>query len=242
MEKLERSKLEYERNGIALPIAAARADVESKKADFAFEQASRELAELEADRGRMVITAPSAGYVYYGRCVRGQWLGQNGKNRDLQIGQSVAHDDVMVTIVSPQWQLRAALTEEQLARITPDMTGLANPTAFPGEHTGATVSGISYIPQQPDQYDCTMTLDGSIDNLMAGMTCNVRFVIRQSDDAFTVPESAVFTDDGIQHYVYVAVEGGAPQRRNVTAGLTSDETTEILDGLAAGDVVLTERP
>ncbi|MGI9515808.1 MAG: hypothetical protein ACR2NP_02070 [Pirellulaceae bacterium] len=240
-EKLERSRLELERTKTELPIALEKAEVDLKKSVMAFEEAVREMEDLENDRARMELAAPAAGYLYYGRCVRGQWLGVSGKNRDYEIGQSVPHDKVMLTIVSPEWHLRAALSEAQLAHISANSSGLATPTAFPKTHAGVQVADISYIPFEADKYDCTMELVGNIENLMAGMTCDVRFVIRQNEEAIAVPESAVFTDDGAQYYVYVKTEEG-PHRTQVSVGLTSDEKTEILEGLLVDDIIYTKRP
>ncbi len=240
-EKLERSRLELERTKQELPIGVQKAEVEMKKATLASEEAERTKADLERDRARMELAAPAAGYLYYGRCMRAQWLGASGKDRDYEIGQSVPHDKVMLTIVSPEWHLRAALSEEQLAHIKPDSSGLATPTAFPDQQADAQVAEISYIPFEADKYDCRIELAGTIENLMAGMTCDVRFVIRQNSEAITVPESAVFTDDGAQYYVYLKTDDGN-QRRNVSVGLTSDDKTEILDGLNVNDIVFTKRP
>ena len=54
----------------------------------------------------------------------------------------------------------------------------------------------------------------------------------------TAPLSAINTDVNGQ-FCYV-IENGAAVRRQVKTGLASDSRTEVLEGLAEGDVLITE--
>ena len=62
----------------------------------------------------------------------------------------------------------------------------------------------------------------------------------------TVPSSAVSedeADDGtVIHVVYLPAKEGKPVKRTVKIGKSSGGKTEILDGLHAGDEVLTSKP
>ena len=59
------------------------------------------------------------------------------------------------------------------------------------------------------------------------------------------PSSAVFedeADDGtITHVVYLPAKDGKPEKRTVKIGKSAGGKTEILDGLHAGDEVLTQQ-
>jgi len=77
--------------------------------------------------------------------------------------------------------------------------------------------------------------------VMPGMTCSVRFVLAQKENALTVPEASVFTMDGINHYVYL-VDGDSHRKHAVTVGLKSGGNYEITGGLSADDKILSERP
>ena len=79
-----------------------------------------------------------------------------------------------------------------------------------------------------------------------GMACTLKFTTYRAPDALTVPSSAVFedeADDGaITHVVYLPAKEGKPVKRTVKLGKSSGGKTEILDGLHAGDEILTSKP
>ena len=79
------------------------------------------------------------------------------------------------------------------------------------------------------------------------MACTVKFVPYRKEDALTVPSTAVFEDDSadvLTNYVYLAKpdKDGKFPKRPVKTGKTAGGKTEILDGLAAGDEILTSKP
>ena len=137
--------------------------------------------------------------------------------------------------------LRADLSEKQLSGIRVGSEGVVTPTAFPNSKSSARVANISYVPVQANVFDCQMELGESPDALMPGMTCKVRFVLLQKDDAIAVPASAVFSNDGINHYVFI-VDGDSHRQQTVNIGLKSGDNVEITSGLSAGDEILTKRP
>ncbi len=244
-DALERARLEHERAQVMLPLEKSKKGIEFEKSRFAMDKEARDLEQLRSDLQRMTVQAPAAGVVYYGRCVRGAWLGQSGPQRNLEPGGSVVHDKTMITLVDPDdLMLRADLTEKQLAFVRPGTHGLAKSEAFPDLTADITVTSVSYVPVQSEKFDCQLDLGDGIQGLMPGMKCKVRFLVRQNERALTVPETAVFTDDGIEQYVFVtgADADAEPQRRVVVTGWTADKMTEITSGLAAGDQVLLERP
>jgi multidrug efflux pump subunit AcrA (membrane-fusion protein) len=240
--ELERARLEFEKSKIALPLERDKKQIAWEKAQVEFRNQQAAFEELQKDRERMTLKAPMAGVVYYGSCVRGKWKGLSGPTRELQTGSKAQPNKVLVTVVDPgQLMLRADLNEKQLTGIQAGKTGVATPPAFPKSQSSARVTRVNYIPVQEDKFDCQMELAEVPAAMMPGMTCQVRFVLAQKEDAITVPESAVFTNDGINHYVYV-VEGDGQRQQSVQVGLQSDKQVEITAGLQAGVEILTERP
>ncbi len=240
--ELDRGKLEFEKSRIAMPLERDKKRIAFEKARVAFDNEKADLEELARDRARMIIQAPAGGVLYYGRCVRGKWMGPSGPSRELQVGTKAQPNKVIATIVDPaQLMLRADLSEAQLAGIRAGSAGVVTPKAFPGSKAQAKVSQIAYVPVQDDKFDCQMELTNAPTGLMPGMSCQVRFIVAQKENAVTVPTSAVFTNDGITHFVYV-VDGEGHRQQTVQTGLKSDKNIEILSGLAAGDEILTERP
>ena len=62
------------------------------------------------------------------------------------------------------------------------------------------------------------------------------WIVTERRTAPTVPVASVLTDAGGDHVL--ALDGDTLVRRNVTAGLVSDDLREIVDGVAADDVVV----
>lgn len=246
-DELERARLEFERSKVNLPMEREKKEIAYGKAALALEKEQRDLEKLEEDLRRMNITAPADGIVYYGRCVRGAWVGPAGPAREIEVGRTVPNDKAFMTIVDPtELFLRADLTEKQLAMINTDSSGWAKPTAFPDKPILVSVESISTVPIAADKFDCRLGLNESVSGLLPGMTCKVRFVVRENNNAMTVPEAAVFTEDSFEHFVFVAgekVEGEETkfEKRIVKAGLTADKMTEILEGLDAGEKVSLKR-
>lgn len=240
---LERSRLEFEKSKVAMPMERTQKRIAFEKATTAFQNEMADFKQLEADRKQMTVTAPVGGVLYFGSCQRGKWIGASGSPvRDLQPGKKAAPNKTLVTIVDPaQVMLRANLTEKQLASITVGADGVATPTAFPKSQTKAQVTKINYVPQQSNTFDCQMAVTEIPTGVMPGMTCSVRFVLAQKENALTVPEAAVFTMDGINHYVYL-VDGDSHRKHAVTVGLKSGGNYEITGGLSADDKILSERP
>lgn len=240
---LERSRLEYEKSKVAMPMARAQKRIAFEKAKTEFTNEMTDFKQLQADRSQMTLTAPVGGVLYYGSCQRGKWIGPSGSpSRDLRPGKKAAPNKTLVTIVDPaQVILRANLTEKQLASIVVGADGVATPTAFPNSQTKAQVSKINYVPLQSNTFDCQMDVTEIPKGVMPGMTCSVRFVLAQKEDALTVPEAAVFTMDGINHFVYL-VDGDSHRKHAVTVGLKSGGNYEITGGLSADDKILLERP
>ena len=246
-DELARAHLEFERSKVNLPMEREKKKISFDKAVMALEKEQRDLEKLETDFGRMSIAAPADGIVYYGRCVRGAWVGPAGPARDIETGKTVPNDKTFMTIVEPkELFLRADLSEKQLAVINAKSSGWAKPTAFPDKAIAVSVEAIGSVPLAADKFDCRLSLKETVSGLLPGMTCKVRFVIRNNDKALTVPEASVFTEDSFEHFVFVAgekVEGEETkfEKRVVKIGLTADKVTEILEGLKAGEKVSLKR-
>lgn len=80
--------------------------------------------------------------------------------------------------------------------------------------------------------------DNSGIGLVPGARLDLRIVTARKDAALIVPDRAVFREGG-QHYVFRVIDGRA-ERVPVRVGLRNDSDAEILDGLAAGDLVVHE--
>lgn len=89
-------------------------------------------------------------------------------------------------------------------------------------------------------YTVLLDVDNADNALMTDMTAQVFFVAGQAQNVLTVPTAALLngaaTDQQVAH---VVAANGEVQRRQVRTGLSDRLRTQILDGLAEGDHVLT---
>ncbi len=74
-------------------------------------------------------------------------------------------------------------------------------------------------------------------NLLPGAFSDIEVVFERIDDALLVPSIAVVAQGGEKTlYIY---ENGTAQARQVTTGLRTEQSVQVLDGLAPGDTVIT---
>lgn len=243
------AQIEWERARVTMPIAMHQKELAAIKAEQELAKAAEALKNLQHDREAMHVTSPIRGVVYYGRATAGKWSGGAEARAALQSGGKLPPGSVVMTVVNPDALLvRASVAEKQLGRLQPGMAARVAPTANPDNALSATLASISTIPVDIGGIDATATfkLGDKTDAVVAGMTCKVKLTPVFKKDALAVPSSAVFEDDfdPSKRYVLVAAkeDDGQPQRRDVKIGQRTDDKIEIVDGLEAGEKVLTKKP
>ena len=112
---------------ITLPIKKQKTEIALAQSEFAFANKQERLKDIQSDQKKMILTAPANGVVYYGRCVRGKWVGVAGAAaRRLEPHKKVPQHAVAMTIVEvSQMMIRANLDEAELESLTPRMRGKA---------------------------------------------------------------------------------------------------------------------
>ncbi len=245
-ESAKRAVLETELLQATLPLRLEQARVEFEKAKVARERSEERLAKLEADRKMMTLEAPAEGVVYFGRCVDGSW--RRGSSAEaLRPGGTLSANDVFMTIVEPRpLAVRASVAEKHLADLRQGLQGTATPAGFPKMELPVRLTRIAAVPDAGTKFDAVfgVSLDLEADLIMPGMTCSMEFLPYRQRGALVVPSKAVFTDDWNpqERYVWLYREGAKPERRTVVLGREVDEKTEVLEGLEAGDEILTTAP
>jgi len=163
---------------------------------------------------------------------------------ELAAGDSVGTNTLLVTMNSREDVTMTVTIDED------DMTGIAVGTkanvvltAFPDEVFEADVTEISEA--QSDRsgnvtYEVTATLQGDLEKLYQSMTGEITFVTGQTDEeVLYVPKRAV-TTSGEKSTVKVKTASGEVVIREVVTGFTDGVNVEIREGLAEGEIVLTE--
>lgn len=136
------------------------------------------------------------------------------------------------------------LPERFQTKVRPGQTAVIEVDALPGQRFAALVMAVDPLV---DANGRSVGIRGCIDNrqlrLRPGMFARVTPVFGVRDDARVIPEEAIVPQGGRQ-YVYKLVDGPdqdtrIAQRVEVKVGLRQPGKVEIVDGLQAGDIVVT---
>jgi multidrug resistance efflux pump len=241
----DRQALDTQKAKATLPLALRRSELALEKLKIDSDRSEEKLKRLLADRSAMIVKAPVAGVVYYGRCNRGKWSGQDSLAEKLRRGGRLTADDVFMTIVEPRpLTVRCGVPEKQLQNVVGGLKAIVRPTGYPDLRLPAIVQSVSGIPLGAKDFDLRLTVanDEAAAAVVPGMSCDVRLIAYQKADALLVPVSAVGSDDDEPQKQFVSLVGkdGKTTRRQVTPGRRSDKQVEILAGLAEGDEILRE--
>jgi HlyD family secretion protein len=244
-EQTERALIETDLIRASIPLLMNKHRLELEKLQIARRQGEDKLKKLISDREAMIVKAPIDGIVYYGRCVRGKWAAMSVET--LRRGAPIQPNDVVMTVVqSRPLIIRSNVPESQAQRIHVGQQVFVQPVGFVGQKLVAVVSRVGDVPLASSGFDCQLTVAADVLNraIMPGMNCELKLVPYKKTDALTVPPKAVFTDDfdPAKQYVYLQGKDGKPQKRFVTLGERNEKQVEVLNGLAAGDEILQDKP
>jgi multidrug efflux pump subunit AcrA (membrane-fusion protein) len=250
-EGATRQGLEYQKAVAILPLTLSQKRLGLAKLKHDHTRAAEKLANLRRDRDAMTAHAPADGIVYYGRIDHGSWPGAAAVSSKLRKGGVIMPDEVFITVVAPRPLLiRTTVDEKDLHELSgrAELKGRATPSALPELYLPARLMSMTSVPRESGKFDvlADAELSPAAALIKPGMACTLKFTTYRAPEALTVPSSAVSedeADDGtIIHVVHLPVKEGKPVKRTVKIGKGSGGKTEILDGLHAGDEVLTGKP
>lgn len=232
----ETAVLEHKLAQASLPRTLEVKKRELEKAKKAHKKSSKAFSKLKKDLKMMTMKAPMDGYALYGAYVDGKWATTAEVAKKLLPGGSVSPKERILTIAQADGlRLRALVPENQLGMLTKGKKGVAVPVAFPGERLPAKITALSMI-ESSGGYPAEITLKSLPKQVTLGMHAEVSFVAFESEDAITIPNTAVYRD-GEGHYVMLVKDDEKDERREVTVGFTDGKKTVIKRGLSGGDKV-----
>lgn len=154
-------------------------------------------------------------------------------DRPTALGTRVAINDQIMRIADVRPEnlvMRAAVDEEDIAKVRKDQVVQMALYAFPGEILRGTVTKI-FDQADPDRrtFEVEVGLDKVDPRLAPGMTGELAFVMASKDKAIVVPSQAVAADGSV-----FVVRDEHLSRVSPRIGIRSIERVEILEGLAPG--------
>ena len=155
-ESLQRAELKYQKTMKDLESARAKQEIEMTRKRDKFKDEQEKVAEMRAERNQMVLQAPHAGIVLYGKLARGKLP---EKPSALKMGSKVTVNQVIATIVDPsRLQIRVDLDEKYLSQIKPGALCKIVVRAFADHDQKGSVKSVSTVPYAGTKYDCVVSL------------------------------------------------------------------------------------
>jgi membrane fusion protein (multidrug efflux system) len=159
--------------------------------------------------------------------------------REVSVGDYVKEGQDLVNIEDiGLLKIDFRLPESYLAQLRPGQQLEVSSDALPGQGFTAVLDAINPLV---DAGGRAIALSANLRNgearLRPGMFVRVRLIFEQRNKALLIPEQALIPDSQAP-YVYRVVDGRA-KRTPVVTGLRRDAQVEIVEGLKAGDEVVT---
>ncbi len=146
-------------------------------------------------------------------------------------------------IDASRFHLDVAIDETEIAKVVVGQPARLTLDSYPGTPVTGTVSAIDLVGSNAlgiVNYTVTIAIEPTSLELKPLMTAAIDILVDTRTNALVVPNRALLRDSRGK-YVEV-VRAGVVERVAVETGISNDENTEILSGLAAGDEVVITRP
>ncbi|MBL8167427.1 MAG: efflux RND transporter periplasmic adaptor subunit [Acidobacteria bacterium] len=264
--RIEGTRFEAERRGIAEKLNAAKAEMDVAKRDYERSQrlyARQAISQQKLEQDEAGYKVAEAGY---NAAVKQQEaLNASEQNKALApittatsytvtapisgtivkvhkaMGEQVASGEAIVEIVNLEtvW-VEAPIFERDLEKLSGRTRALFTTTAYPGtEFKGAVVDISPVIDPQKRTANVIFAVPNGGRPLRIGMQADVRLDTGESVDAVVIPVAAVLEHEG-KKIVYVLLSGEEFERREVTLGNEAGGRVAVLTGLKAGERVVTQ--
>lgn len=165
--------------------------------------------------------------------------------RSVEPGQIVQPGRALLTLsLASEVELVGQVDERYLEQLQPGQTATVRADAYPGSPFTATVRQIApVVDAQRGAIEVKLALpQGTPDFLREDMTLSVEVTTGRRDRALVVPTAALDSSAGEDGAVVRVLRDGRVELRRVKLGLRTLDATEVVDGLAAGDLVLLGGP
>jgi HlyD family secretion protein len=167
--------------------------------------------------------------------------------RSMQPGDAVTAGQGLFSIAGDnKYVVKAQVDEQDIINVRVGQAANITGQDFPGHVIPGHVMRIEPVAQKSTdtsstamQVLTTIALDQSPPFLKDGMSADVDILTSNLPHSIVIPTAAI-NKNGSNSSVYV-VQSGIAKKRSVTLGRAGDSTTQVLSGLAPGDVIVAEK-
>ena len=158
---------------------------------------------------------------------------------DAAAGDTVTSSTVLMSIrTDDDLKIRTTVPERYISALRLGDTSTFTVTAYSGMTFNASLTYIAPVVDTTTRtVEVELDIEDGQDLLLEGMFATVSLETMRQEDVFTVPSSAILTDN--QGDYVLIVEDGISAKDYVTRGTDDGERTVITSGLEAGDQVIT---
>ena len=215
----------FDESEAAYRAAGARSASLGREVPLRLDALDLRIRELSEQQSAATTGAPVSGTVY---------------RTDAKKGQMVRVGDPLLAVADlGRLRVRANVDQVDLGRVKPGARVLVSSNAYPGRSWSGRVSEVIpnvVVKESRAVSESFAVLEPPTDGLVPGMTVDLEIVVAESPEALQVPADAVVSR-GDETIVY-KLDGSRVRATRVKLGLSSVTATEVLEGLAAGDVVV----
>ena len=156
------------------------------------------------------------------------------------VGEMVGSGTAVLTLIDPKaTRVDISVDETDIARLAPGKPATITFDALADKRYTGKVIGIApnaTVQQGVATYTVSVSIDNPDQPLPAGLTANVAVVVAQKENVVLVPNRAI-KRQGRNQVVDVLV-GDKPETRQIKTGLGNEQVTEVVEGVAEGDMVV----
>ena len=223
-----------------IPRSIALKKLELEGLRTSAEREKQTLADLEHDRALFEFKAPADGWFYHGAIENGRWTTGEAIKALVKHGRPVPNRPFATFVpATAKPVLTAFLNDAACRSLQADATGTA---LLPGREDlelPVKLASVADVPGADGLYRAELSATWPKDAAAAiGSSAQVRLIAYHVPAAIVVPSSALnYGTNGWN--VEIKLADGKTEQRTVKRGRVSGESTEILSGLEAGQVVIT---
>jgi len=229
--------LEQTRKGSVHKIAQAKSALDEVAAGL--ENQKKQLEQAEKQLRETSIKAPSAGIVILYETFR------DGQKRKPRAGDTVLQNQPILYLPDISSMIvKTSVREVDLHKVKVGQICTIRVDAYPDRKYEGKISFIGALASDrlggsngAKYFQMTAEMTAHDPVLRPGMTARVNILTARVDNALTLPLYTVF-EENEKYYCY-RYSNRTPKKVGLTVGRYNEDFIEILDGIAAGDVVTT---
>jgi len=238
-EKRDDTALQLEKASNDLPrsLEVKKLEVAGLKTSLARNKEA--LADIEKDRTLFEIKAPADGIFYHGSIEDGKWTtGDLIKGLEPKGSAPVSKDFATFIPNTTNLVVHAFPQQADAAALSIGAEGVATLSGREHLPIPVKITSLSQAPNPDGTYSATLTATWPEKvTPVPGQALEVRMLSYAAEKTLVVPVKAL--DFGANGWtIEVKLADGKTERRTVTRGRNSGETSEITSGLEAGQVVI----